>query len=137
MAKLIEIAIIQSLLTKLVTSFTETLNKQTEALKKIFEGRFDVLEHYVFDWKEKGDKITNKKGKVKKHIVSQKEIIQKLEQKAAKNRGAIIEAKQQKLDQDLIVISPIHKDPFDLSLAKLSTTKPSRPTKNGKFRLTL
>ena len=43
MAKQIKIAAVESLLTKLAASFTEALNRQTEASKKIFEGRLDAL----------------------------------------------------------------------------------------------
>ena len=93
----------------------------------------NALEHDVFDLKEKGDKMTKENDELKKQIYSQKEFIQKFEQKAAENRKAIIEAKQEKLDKYLIVISPIQDDQFDLSLAKLSTAKKSRPIKNGKF----
>ena len=97
-------------------------NKQTDA----FEGRLDAL-------KEKGDKITKKNEILKNQIVNKRETIQKLEQKSTEKGGLIIEAKQEKLDKDLTVISPIQEDPFQLLLAKLSAAKTSQPTKNGKI----
>ena len=87
MAKQIEIAAVESLLTKLAALLTEALNKKTEALKNIFEGRLDEHEHDAL--KEKGDKIIKENDEFKEQIVSQKEIIQKLEQKAAENRRSI------------------------------------------------
>jgi len=56
----------------------------------------------------------------------------KLELKAGENRGLIIEAKQEKLKNDLVVISPDSQS-LAIPLGKLNTAPYVRQTKKGQF----
>ena len=79
MAKQIEFAAVESLLTEWVTSFTEALNKQTKALTNIFE---DWMNYGWCLWFEReGRQYQEEKWRIQEANIKWKRIINKLEQK--------------------------------------------------------
>ena len=115
-------------LTKKISS-----KQQTQVIKDVVEKRLDVLEHDVFTLKELNKKIITENAALKEKHDHLQEKFKNLKKKAGENCGMLINARQEKLKNDLIVITSKPEDPLGVVHKQLISPKTSRQTKGGKF----
>jgi len=115
-----EIAAMQKMVKDMTTTFMAAIEKQTNTIKEIMERKIDVLEHDLFEVKERLDRVEKVNKDLQEKLKTSEEDKEDLRARLAENRSLIIEAKQEKLKYDLVAISPTGSNPLDVPLKNLT-----------------
>jgi len=119
-----EVETLKVMIQQMTQTFVKAIEQQTVTIRSILEKKIDVLEHDVFNVKERMDCIQKENTALKENLRVVEKENEDLKSKLGLNRGAIIDLKQAELKNHLVAISSNSANPLNVPLKKL--TGPTR-----------